>query len=247
MAPSRMTTRSTHPDAEGSSREARPDLEQKLDQMLAALTESNRKAEMAHKAILGLRNEVAEVHRDNTRLEGLLVSEARSKQREDFDEEVQQEFGSQPRGEVPAPSGSRMQGARQSQTRPLQTGVAMGRRRHGSPRGTPPDWKQEIMAELSKRLGAYHSQTPDDLAKQTVREINWTIFADWIQIEPRPRDFTTPTFKPFEGKTDHLDHIYHFQQKMFLETRDEAVACKDFSMTLVGSALLWFRQLLRNS
>ncbi|PON72083.1 hypothetical protein PanWU01x14_069250 [Parasponia andersonii] len=55
-----MITRSTRPDAKGISREARPDLEQKLDQMLAALTETNRKAEMTHKAILGLRNEVTE-------------------------------------------------------------------------------------------------------------------------------------------------------------------------------------------
>ncbi|PON77369.1 hypothetical protein PanWU01x14_029880 [Parasponia andersonii] len=108
MAPSRMTTRSAHPDAEGSSREARPDLEQKLDQMLDALTEVNRKEEMAHEAVLSLRDEVTEVRRDNARLEGLLVSEDRSQRREDFDEEVQQEFRSQPRGEVPAPSGSRM-------------------------------------------------------------------------------------------------------------------------------------------
>ncbi|PON67376.1 hypothetical protein PanWU01x14_103570 [Parasponia andersonii] len=90
MAPSRMTTRSTRPDAEGSSREARPDLGQKLDQMLAALAEANRKTEMAHEAILGLRDEIAEVRRDNARLEGLLVSEDRTQRMEDFNEEVQQ-------------------------------------------------------------------------------------------------------------------------------------------------------------
>ncbi|PON44891.1 hypothetical protein PanWU01x14_263730, partial [Parasponia andersonii] len=55
-----MTTRSTRPDTEGSSREERPDLGQKLDQVLAALAETNRKAERAHEAILGLRDEVAE-------------------------------------------------------------------------------------------------------------------------------------------------------------------------------------------
>ncbi|PON39874.1 hypothetical protein PanWU01x14_301740 [Parasponia andersonii] len=148
MAPSRMTTRSIRPDAEGSSREARPDQEQKLDQMLATLAEANRKAEMAHEAVLGLRDEVAEVRRDNTRLEGLLASEDRTQRREDFDKEVQQEFGNQPRGEAPVPSGSWMQGAQQSQSRPFQTRGTTGRRHHGSPMGTPPDWKQEMMAEL---------------------------------------------------------------------------------------------------
>ncbi|PON34723.1 hypothetical protein PanWU01x14_342270 [Parasponia andersonii] len=105
-----MTTRSTRPDVEGSSPEVRPSLEQKLDQMLAALTEANRKAEMAHEAVLGLKDEVAEVRRDNAHLEGLLASEARSGRREDF-EEVQQEFkGQQQPRKVPAPSRSRMQG-----------------------------------------------------------------------------------------------------------------------------------------
>ncbi|PON58315.1 hypothetical protein PanWU01x14_167070 [Parasponia andersonii] len=108
MASSRMTTRSTRPDAEESSREARPGLEQKLDQMLAALTKANWKAEMAHEAILNLKDEVAEVCRDNAHLEGLLASEARSRRREDFDEEVKQESGSQPPREVPAPSRSRI-------------------------------------------------------------------------------------------------------------------------------------------
>ncbi|PON52195.1 hypothetical protein PanWU01x14_210370 [Parasponia andersonii] len=123
MAPSRMTTRSTRPHTEGNSQEERPDLGQKLDQVLAALEETNRKAERAHEAVLGLRDEVAEVRRDNARLEGLLASEDRTQRREDFDEEIQQEFGSQPQGEAPAPSGTRMQGERQSQSqsRPFQT------------------------------------------------------------------------------------------------------------------------------
>ncbi|PON41256.1 hypothetical protein PanWU01x14_290950 [Parasponia andersonii] len=82
--------------------------------MLAALAEANRKAETAHKAVLGLRDEVAKVRRDNARHKGLLASEARSGRREDFDEEVQQESGGQPPREVPAPSRSRMQEERQS-------------------------------------------------------------------------------------------------------------------------------------
>ncbi|PON68299.1 hypothetical protein PanWU01x14_096190, partial [Parasponia andersonii] len=89
--------------------EARPSLEQKLDQILTALAKANMKAEMAHKAILGLKDEVAEVNRDNAGLEGLLASEARSGRREDFDEEVQQESRiQQPLREVPAPSRSQM-------------------------------------------------------------------------------------------------------------------------------------------
>ncbi|PON69317.1 hypothetical protein PanWU01x14_090400 [Parasponia andersonii] len=57
----------------------------KVDQMLATLAEANRKAEIAHKTVLGLRDEIAEVRRDNAHLEGLLASEERTQQRKDFD------------------------------------------------------------------------------------------------------------------------------------------------------------------
>ncbi|PON45507.1 hypothetical protein PanWU01x14_258700 [Parasponia andersonii] len=208
---------------------------------------ANSFCEIAYEAVLGLRDEVAEVRRDNACLEELLAIEARSGRREDFDEEVQQEFGGQPPMEIPAPSRSRMQGEQQSQTRLFRARAALDRRHQESLLGTLPNWKPEMMAELSKRLGAHHSQTLDDLVEQTVQGINRTAFTDWIQMKPKPKDFTTLTFRPFEGKIDPLDHIYHFQQKMALETRDEAVTYKVFSTTLAGPPLLWFRQLLENS
>ncbi|PON31592.1 hypothetical protein PanWU01x14_368640 [Parasponia andersonii] len=58
---------------------------------------------------LRLKDEVAEVHRDNARLERLLASEAKSGRREDFDNEVQQEYRGQLPREVPAPSRLQMQ------------------------------------------------------------------------------------------------------------------------------------------
>ena len=82
-------------------------MEQKLDQMLAVLAEANRKADMAHQAVLGLREEVAVIRRDNVRLEGMLGSEARSERRDAPDEEVQQEARGEcnrPGGGLPAPS-----------------------------------------------------------------------------------------------------------------------------------------------
>ena len=65
--------------------------------------------------------------------------------------------------------------------------------------------------------------------------------------EPKPKDFVVPSFKQFDGKSDPVDHIFNFQQKMALETRNEAILCKVFSTTLVGPALTWFRQLLEKS
>ena len=61
--------------------------------------------------------------------------------------------------------------------------------------------------------------------------------------EPKPKDFAFPSFKQFDGKSDHVDRIFNFQQKMALETKNEAILCKVFSTTLVGPTLAWFRVL----
>ena len=55
--------------------------------------------------------------------------------------------------------------------------------------------------------------------------------------ELKPKDFVVPTFKQFDGKSNPMDHIFNFQQKMTLETKNEAILCKVFSTTLIGPTL----------
>ena len=120
-----MTTRSVRPEVEERSQEEQSSMGQKLDQMLAALMEANRKAEMAHQAVVGLREEVAAIRRDNVRLEGLLGSEARSEHRDDFDEEVQLEARRQRSlsgREYPVPSEPAVCEEQQSHTKPPRAG-----------------------------------------------------------------------------------------------------------------------------
>ena len=49
--------------------------------------------------------------------------------------------------------------------------------------------------------------------------------------EPKPKDFVVPSIKQFDGKLYPVDHIFNFQQKMALETRNETIICKVFSNT----------------
>ena len=79
------------------------------------------------------------------------------------------------------------------------------------------------------------------------RGVNKSPFAEWIVDEPKPKDFVVPSFKQFDGKTDPIDHVFNFQQKMALEMRNEAILYKAFSTTFVGPALAWFKQLLEKS
>ena len=65
--------------------------------------------------------------------------------------------------------------------------------------------------------------------------------------EPKLKDFVPPTFSLFEGNSDPMEHALKFQQKMTFESRNEAMLCNVVSTTLVGSALIWFHQLLEKS
>ena len=106
----------------------------------------------------------------------------------------------------------------------------------------------QILAKMTKKIGGYgRFNNPQDLAIMATRGLNRSPFTEWIVDEPKPKDFVVPSFKQFDGKSDPVDHIFNFQQKMALETRNEAILYKVFSTTLVGPTLAWFRQLSEKS
>ena len=110
------------------------------------------------------------------------------------------------------------------------------------------DWKVQILAKMTKKMGGYGRFTnPQDLAMMATRGVNRSSFTEWTVEEPKPKDFVVPSFNQFDGKSDLVDHIFNFQQKMALETRNEAILCKVFSTTLIGLTLAWFRQLSKKS
>ena len=110
------------------------------------------------------------------------------------------------------------------------------------------DWKQQISVEMTKKMGGYNRLiNPLDLVVMATRGVSRSLFIEWIVEEPKKKEFVVCTFKQFNGKSDPVDHIFNFQQKMALETRNEAILCKVFSTTLTGPALAWFRQLPEKS
>ena len=100
------------------------------------------------------------------------------------------------------------------------------------------DCKQQIMVEMTKKIGGYNRFTnPIELTVKATRGVSRSSFTKWIVEELKPKDLVVPTFKQFDGKSNPVDHIFNFQQKMALETRNEAILCKVFSTTLTGLAL----------
>ena len=110
------------------------------------------------------------------------------------------------------------------------------------------DWKQQIMAKMTKKIGGYNRFTnPLDLVVMATRGVSRSQFIEWIVKELKPKDFVVLTFKSFDEKSYPVNHIFNFQHKMALEMRNEAILCKVFSTMLIGPALTWFKQLPKKS
>ncbi|CAB4286071.1 unnamed protein product [Prunus armeniaca] len=97
--------------------------------------------------------------------------------------------------------------------------------------------------QIEKIVRGYKPQIPTELALEAAKRICKSPFTEDILKAKKPVKFTQPKFKLFEGTTDPIEHIYHFQQQMVLKGDDEALLCKLFPSSLSGSALIWFRQL----
>ncbi|XP_050160600.1 uncharacterized protein LOC126634149 [Malus sylvestris] len=105
----------------------------------------------------------------------------------------------------------------------------------------------DLREQIEKIVKGYKPQTPTELALEAARGIRKSPFTEDILKAKKPAKFTQPKFRLFEGTTDPVEHIYHFQQQMALEGDDEALLCKLFPSSLSGSSLTWFRQLKSRS
>ena len=74
------------------------------------------------------------------------------------------------------------------------------------------DWKQQILAEITKKIGGFNRFTiPLDLTVMATQGVSKSPFTKWIVEELKPKDFVVPTFKQFDGKSNSVDHIFNFQ------------------------------------
>ena len=62
-----------------------------------------------------------------------------------------------------------------------------------------------------------------------------------------PRRFHQPTFTLYDGRSDPVEHVSHFSEKMAIYSRDEALMCKVFPSSLGSVAMRWFNGLSANS
>ena len=72
-------------------------------------------------------------------------------------------------------------------------------------------------------------------------------FTRSIEDASLPRRFHQPTFSLYNGRTDPVEHVSHFCQKMAVHSKDEALICKIFPSSLGPMAMRWFNGLKANS
>ena len=68
-------------------------------------------------------------------------------------------------------------------------------------------------------------------------------FRRWIEGGRLPQRFTQPIFTMYNGKTNPAEHVSHFNQRMVVHSKNEALMCKVFSSSLGPIAMRWFDSL----
>ena len=72
-------------------------------------------------------------------------------------------------------------------------------------------------------------------------------FTQRIEGASLPRRFHQPTFSLYNGRMDPMEHVSHFNKKMVVYSKDEALMCKIFLSSLGPIAMRWFNGLKANS
>ncbi|XP_065638560.1 uncharacterized protein LOC136071339 [Quercus suber] len=83
----------------------------------------------------------------------------------------------------------------------------------------------------------------NDAMSKALNQISRSPFMRKIKEARLPRRFNQPIFTIYNGKTDSVEHVSHFNQRMTVYSRDEALMCKVFPSSLGSVAMRWFDNL----
>ena len=75
---------------------------------------------------------------------------------------------------------------------------------------------------------------------KALRQISKSPFVRRINKARLPHRFSQPTFTIYNGRTDPVEHVSHFNQKMAVHAGNEALMCKVFPSSLGPVAMRWF-------
>ena len=92
-----------------------------------------------------------------------------------------------------------------------------------------------------------HRGLGNDAMRKVLNQISKSPFTRKIEGAILPRQFHQPTFTIYNGRTNPVEHMIHFNQRMAIHSKDEALICKVFPSSLGPMAMRWFDGLRANS
>ena len=87
----------------------------------------------------------------------------------------------------------------------------------------------------------------NDAISKTLNQISKLPFTRKIEGAILPRRFHQPTFTIYNGRTDPVEHMSHFNQRMAIHSKDEALMCNVFPSSLGPMVMRWFDSLRADS
>ena len=76
--------------------------------------------------------------------------------------------------------------------------------------------------------------------KKVLSQISKSPFTQGIEKEKLPKRFHQPTFAMYNGRTDPVEHVSQFKQKMVVHSQDETLLCRVFPSSLGPMLMRWF-------
>ena len=87
----------------------------------------------------------------------------------------------------------------------------------------------------------------NNVMNKALSQVSKSPFTGNIEDAVLPRRFHQPTFSLYDGRSDPVEHVNHFSQKMAIYSKDKALVCKFFPSSLGPVVMRWFNGLRANS
>ena len=102
---------------------------------------------------------------------------------------------------------------------------------------TRTSWKRVGTSMIN--WSSHHGMGNDAMSK-ALQQISKSAFVRRINKAKLLYQFSQPTFTIYNGMTDLVEHVSHFNQKIAVHASNEALMCKIFLSSLGPVAMRWF-------
>ena len=92
-----------------------------------------------------------------------------------------------------------------------------------------------------------HKALGNEAISKALNQISKSSFTRRIEGGKGPWQFTQLTFTMYNSKTDPVEHVSHFNQRMTIHSKNEVLMCKVFSSSFRLVAMRWFDGLKEGS